>query len=190
MDSEMKNHQSTWDLPCNRNGRSLQITNFMIGLNKTVHVMSIIGKRAWLCRSLSLQLIKTYTFRRTVSLDLVCRTQCAKKVVSNSLGLEEFAIGLVNSVFNLPNGQVKFFEEFKLHKHCVINPHHQKAFGASWSDFWASTCQLQLSRMESCKTDFLCNLTVIYLPLLFSLDGWRDCYDSRGDYFPYVWSVG
>ena len=48
--------------------------------------------------------------------------QLAKKVVSNSLGLVDFAIGLVNSVLNLPDGQVEFFEEFKLHKNCVINP--------------------------------------------------------------------
>ena len=33
--------------------------------------------------------------------------QRAKKVVSDSPGLADFAIGLVNSVFNLPNGQVK-----------------------------------------------------------------------------------
>ena len=39
--------------------------------------------------------------------------QRAKKVVSNSLELVDFAIGLVNSVFNLPNRQVMFFEEFK-----------------------------------------------------------------------------
>ena len=39
--------------------------------------------------------------------------QHAKKVVSESLGLVNFAIGLVNSVFNLPNGQVMFFEEFE-----------------------------------------------------------------------------
>ena len=39
--------------------------------------------------------------------------QCAKKVVSNSLGIVDFAIGLVNFVLNLPDGQVKFFEEFK-----------------------------------------------------------------------------
>ena len=37
----------------------------------------------------------------------------AKKVVSDSQGLVDFAIGLVKSVFNLPNGQVMFFEEFK-----------------------------------------------------------------------------
>ena len=47
--------------------------------------------------------------------------QRAKKVVSDSLGLVDFAIGLVNSVINLPDGQVKFFEEFKLQKNCEIN---------------------------------------------------------------------
>ena len=40
-------------------------------------------------------------------------TQCAKKVVSDSLGLVDFVIGLVNSVFNLPEGQVMYFEEFE-----------------------------------------------------------------------------
>ena len=33
----------------------------------------------------------------------------------------DFAIGLVNFVINLPDGQVKFFEEFKLQKNCEIN---------------------------------------------------------------------
>ena len=39
--------------------------------------------------------------------------QRAKKVVSDSPGLVDFSIGLVNSVFNLPDGQVMFFEEFE-----------------------------------------------------------------------------
>ena len=39
--------------------------------------------------------------------------QHAKKVVSNSPGLVDFGIGLVNSVFNLPYGQVMFFEELE-----------------------------------------------------------------------------
>ena len=47
--------------------------------------------------------------------------QRAKKVVSDSPGLVDFVIGLVNSVINLPNGQVNFFEEFKLQKNCEIN---------------------------------------------------------------------
>ena len=57
--------------------------------------------------------------------------QRAKKVVSDSPGLVDFAIGLANSVLNLANGQVKFFEEFKLHKNCVINPAYQNVLGAS-----------------------------------------------------------
>ena len=35
--------------------------------------------------------------------------QRAKKVVSDSPGLVDFATGLVNSVLNLPNRQVKFW---------------------------------------------------------------------------------
>ena len=45
----------------------------------------------------------------------------AKKVLFNSPGLLNFAIGLVNSVINLSDGQVKFFEGFKLQKNCEIN---------------------------------------------------------------------
>ena len=47
--------------------------------------------------------------------------QFAKKVVSDSSGLVDFAIGPVNSVINLPDRQVKVFEEFKLQKNCEIN---------------------------------------------------------------------
>ena len=39
--------------------------------------------------------------------------QHAKRVVSNSSGLVDFAIGLVNSVLNLSDGQVMFFEELE-----------------------------------------------------------------------------
>ena len=42
----------------------------------------------------------------------------AKKVVSDSLGLVDFAIGLVNSVLNFPDWQVIFLGEFKLQKNC------------------------------------------------------------------------
>ena len=45
--------------------------------------------------------------------------QRAKKVVSDSPGLVDFAIGLVNSVLNLPNRQVKFFVEFQKKKRTV-----------------------------------------------------------------------
>ena len=39
--------------------------------------------------------------------------QRAKKLLSDSPGLVDYAIGLVNSVFNLPDGQVMFYEEFE-----------------------------------------------------------------------------
>ena len=41
--------------------------------------------------------------------------------MSDSAGLVDFAIGLVNSILNLPDGQVKYFEEFNLQKNCEIN---------------------------------------------------------------------
>ena len=42
--------------------------------------------------------------------------QGAKKVVSDSPGLVDFAIGLVNSVLNLPDGQAKIFWRNKITK--------------------------------------------------------------------------
>ena len=46
-------------------------------------------------------------------------TQRAKKVVSDSPELVDFAIGLANSVLNLPDEQVNFFGgKFKLQKNC------------------------------------------------------------------------
>ena len=50
--------------------------------------------------------------------------------MSDSPQLVDFAIGLVNSVLNLPNGRVKCFEEFNLQKNCEINSAHQKILGA------------------------------------------------------------
>ena len=55
--------------------------------------------------------------------------QPAKKAVSNSPGLED-------SILNLPDGQVKFFEEFKLQPILPI----KMFLWASWNDFWASIC--------------------------------------------------
>ena len=42
--------------------------------------------------------------------------QGVQKVVSDGLGLVDFATGLVISILNLPDGQMKFFGEFKLQK--------------------------------------------------------------------------
>ena len=44
----------------------------------------------------------------------VITPSACKKVVSDSPGQVDFAMGLVNSVFNLPDGQVMLFEEFEL----------------------------------------------------------------------------
>ena len=63
--------------------------------------------------------------------DIDTCTGRAKKVVSDSLGLVDFATGLVNSVLSLPDVQVKFFEEFKLQQNCEINSAYQNVFGAS-----------------------------------------------------------
>ena len=43
-----------------------------------------------------------------------CLLKRTKKVVSSSLGLVDFAIGLVIFVLNLPDGQVLFFGEIQI----------------------------------------------------------------------------
>ena len=43
----------------------------------------------------------------------IIKYQSAKKEVSDNPGLVDFAIGLDNSVFNLPDGQEMFSEEFE-----------------------------------------------------------------------------
>ena len=54
--------------------------------------------------------------------------------MSDSPGLVDFAIGLVNSVFNLPDGQVIVFVNLRnsnnSSKYCEINSASQKVFGA------------------------------------------------------------
>ena len=55
--------------------------------------------------------------------------QSAKKVVSDSPGLVDFAFGLVNSVFNLPNGQVTFLEKFKLQNDCNQSCQSERVLG-------------------------------------------------------------
>ena len=52
-------------------------------------------------------------------------SQRAKKVVSGSPGLVDLAVGLVNSVINLPDGQVNFLGRNSNYRRTVINPAHQ-----------------------------------------------------------------
>ena len=84
--------------------------------------------------------------------------QRSKIVVSNSPGLVDFAIGLVSSVINLPDGQVKFFEEFKLQKYCQINLLIKTFLGLVEMMFGLVNVSFKLARMASCKNDFLCTL--------------------------------
>ena len=58
---------------------------------------------------------RVISFKRLLVISMFFKTawQRAKKVLSDSPGLVDFAIGLVNSVFNLPDGQVIFYEEFE-----------------------------------------------------------------------------
>ena len=54
------------------------------------------------------------------SFHLRVSSECKESsVVSDSPGLVDFAIRLLNSVINLPNGQVKFFDKFKFNIACV-----------------------------------------------------------------------
>ena len=59
---------------------------------------------------------------------LLLYVQRAKKVVSDSLGLVDFAIGLVIFALNLPDGQVLFFRGNSNYRRIVINPANQKGF--------------------------------------------------------------
>ena len=76
--------------------------------------------------------------------------QRAKKVVCVSPGLVDFAIGLVNSVLNLPEGQVSFLGNSN-YRRTVINAAYQKIFRAS-------TYEHQLARMASRKNELLCTV--------------------------------
>ena len=63
--------------------------------------------------------------------------QCAKKVVSDSPGLVDFAFRLVNVVLNLPDGAVKFFEEGIVRSILTI----KTCLGlVENNDVWASKC--------------------------------------------------
>ena len=84
--------------------------------------------------------------------------QCAKKVVFDSLGLVDFAIGPVNSVFNSPDGQVKYFEEFNLQKKCEINSAHQKILGLVEMTFGLVNASFRLLKWQAVKNDFLCTM--------------------------------
>ena len=53
--------------------------------------------------------------------------QRKKYIASDSPGLVDFVIGLVKSVLNLPDGQVKYFEEVNLQRNFEVKSAHQKS---------------------------------------------------------------
>ena len=89
-----------------------------------------------------------------IILQLFLYTWCAKKVVSDSPGLVDFAIRLVNSVINLPDRQVKFFEEFKLQKNCEINLLIKTFFGLVEMIFGLVNVSFSLPDWQAVKMTF------------------------------------
>ena len=83
--------------------------------------------------------------------------QYAKKAVSS--------LGLVDSVLNLPGGQVKCFGELILLQRTIINPTYPKKKSCQLKQLLtcASTCLSQLAQVASCKTNFLCTLWIAHV---------------------------
>ena len=81
--------------------------------------------------------------------------QHAKKGVFDGLGLVDFAVGLVISVLNLPNGQELFFCEIQITEGLQSILPIKKGFGASWNDLWASTyASYSLPEWQAVKLTF------------------------------------
>ena len=74
--------------------------------------------------------------------------------MSDIPGLVDFAIGLVNSVFKLPDGQVKFCEEFNLQKNCEINSAHQKFLELVEMTFGLVYASFSLPEWQAVKMTF------------------------------------
>ena len=80
----------------------------------------------------------------------------------DSPGLAKFAIGLVNSVINLPDRQVKSFDEFKLQKNFEINLLTKTFLGLVEMIFGLVNISFSLPEWQSYKNDFLCTLNYNY----------------------------
>ena len=114
--------------------------------------------------------------------------QHAKKVVSDSLGLVDFAIGLVNSVINLPKGQVKFIKEFKLQKNCEINLLIKTFLGLAEMMFGLVNVSFSLPEWQAVKMTFFapcCHTLIIIWAAIM------DCFPGQNNNIQscicYVW---
>ena len=81
--------------------------------------------------------------------------------MSDSPGLLDFAIGLVNSVINLPNGQLKFFEEYKLQKKCEINLLIKTFLGLDEMMFGLVNVSFSLPEWQAVKMTFFAPCSIL-----------------------------
>ena len=87
--------------------------------------------------------------------------QRAKKEVSDSPGVVDFA--LMHEWILLQMGKWSHLGNSNYKRIVLLS---KKILGASWNDSWSdSISYLQLIRMASCKTDFLCTLLYVLLIL-------------------------
>ena len=74
--------------------------------------------------------------------------------MSDSPGLVDFAIRLVNSVINFSDGQVSFFEELKLQKNCEISLLIKTFFGLVEMIFGLVNFSFSLPDWQAVKMTF------------------------------------
>ena len=80
--------------------------------------------------------------------------QRAKKVVSNSPGLVDFAVALVNSVIDLPDGQVNILGGNSNYRRTVINPASQIFGGLVEMTFRLVHASYSLPEWQAVKLTF------------------------------------
>ena len=80
--------------------------------------------------------------------------QRAKKVVSDSPVLVDLAVRLVNSVINLPDGQVNILGGNSNYRRTVINPAHQISGGLVKMTFGLVHASYSLREWQAVKLTF------------------------------------
>jgi len=97
--------------------------------------------------------------------------QRVKKAMSDSLGLVDFTIGLVNPVLNLLAQRAIFFWRNSKSRRTVINTAHQKFVSATLKTLGLVHTSNNL--LASCKTNFPLTLflwSVVYIKQTVSID--------------------
>ena len=89
--------------------------------------------------------------------------------MSNSSWLVDFSIGLVSFVLNLPDGQVKFFEEFKLQKNCESILLIKMFLGLVEMTFGLVYASFSLPERQALKMTFFTPCLLNFIPFLHYL---------------------